>query len=185
MKLCVACLLAICLLSNPALAETVCDYSGEPWEDSSTRLMVVVEMDGKPITLHFNSLYYMFRHFNETQAEGHSLGSISSFSMLDYGSIGASNDQFIKGTGDTRPEGYFLWTNHELPGSSFPYIAAFSEQTKAREAMDEWGGQILDAEEMVTDLFTFFAGRHGLSEEAPAASQSSGKPASGSHGGHH
>ncbi|MCB1219921.1 hypothetical protein KDL30_04545 [bacterium] len=182
MRLLCALLLGPICLNSSALASTKCDYSGADWDSCSTRVSIVLDVDGHPATLHFNSLYYMFRYINEAEAAGTHLGKVESFNMLDYGTIGASAEGYVKGTGDTRPQGWFLWTNHVLPGSSYPYIAAYSDQQKAKEAMNSWGGEIMDAEEMVVELFSFFSGRHGLDEHAPAVPASA--PAHDSHGGH-
>ncbi|MEZ5338517.1 MAG: hypothetical protein R3F46_09645 [bacterium] len=190
MKYIASLLLALLIHCTAAHAAPVCDYSGEDWESSSTRVSVVLDVDGHPATLHFNSLYYMFRYINEQQAAGQQLGRVQNFSMLDYGSRGGSAEHYLNGTGDTRPAGWFLWTNHVLPGSAYPYIAAFEDQRKAQERMKEWGGEIMDAEEMVTQLFAFYAGRHGMVDEhsgkADAGKSHDSHSAAGSHsGGHH
>lgn len=162
-------LLALGLLTGSAAASTQCDFSGDDWEGSSTRLSVILEIDGHKQSLQFSSLYFMFRYFNEMQADGRTLGALEQFSMLDYKTYDTNRERFLEGSGQTRPAGYFLWTNHELPGSAFPYIAAFTDQQSARAAMDQWGGEILDGEEMLLDLFGFFVKRHGLAAEGAKA----------------
>jgi hypothetical protein len=172
-------MLIAALLGSQAAASTHCDFSGDDWEASSTRLSVVLEIDGHKQELHFSSLYFMFRFFNELQADGRTLGALEQFSMLDYRTYDTNRERFLEGSGQTKPTGYFLWTNHELPGSAFPYIAAYSDPQAARAAMDQWGGEILDGEEMLLDLFGFFVNRHGLVSESTAA------PAAKPHGGAH
>jgi hypothetical protein len=61
--------------------------------------------------------------------------SLVRFDIIDYTTAGSEKEVMLEGG-----EAYYVYGTRPIPGSSAPYIAAFPDETKAREAISWLGG---------------------------------------------
>lgn len=112
----------------PVKGSPKCECCGLYWGQSPTRVQAVVVRGGAKELVNYESIPCMLK---DTAKDD----SLVRFDVIDYTTAGTEKEVMLEGG-----EAFYVYGTRPIPGSSAPYIAAFADEKKAREAITWLGG---------------------------------------------